>query len=438
MNKGRLLAIVIMLAVICPALASCYDAREVDDMGFVIALGLDKGKTNALRMTLQVAKPTAGANGGGGGGKEGELPYTQFTVEAPAIYSGLNMINTFASKQISLNHIKVVVFSSELAREGLGPYLHALVRGREFRPNMPIVVARNTAEEYLQSVDPQLVLNASKYYELVYQGYRYTGLIPKVEFHNFYLAAKSICMNPVAILGGAAKFRSSEEFDIENSTYLEHGRSAPFEGDFLAGDIPAIGGARAENIGLAVFDGDRMVGELDGTDTTAHLLCTGDYEHSYWTVPDPLAEGYYVLIDIKQGRKPIKQVEIVDGNPVIHIFLNLEGNLLSVQSNVDYESGENSLILESAVEDFVKKEVGSYLDKTIREFKSDICGFGMHARGLFTTWAEWEAYQWNSKYKDASYTLSVNFKIRRPGLILGSKPWVSSEGDRAPGDGGDD
>lgn len=426
MARGKLLVIFLMLAIICPVMTSCFDAKEVDDMGFVIALGLDKGKTNALRMTLQIAKPMAGDNGGGGGKDDG-LPYAQFSVEAPSIYSGLNMINTSASKQISLTHIKVVVFSSELAREGLGPYLHAMVRGREFRLNMPIVVARNSAEEYLESVDPKLVVNATKYYELVYQSYKYTGLIPKVEFHDFYLSSESLCKNPVAILGNTAKFQSVDEFDLKDSTYLEHGRSSPFEGDFYAGDIPALGGSRSENIGLAVFDGDRMVGELDGTNTTFHLLCTGDFVHSYWNVPDPLSEGHYVLLDIKQSRKPRHHVEIVEGKPVIHLTFNLEGDLLSVQSTIDYEAGDNSMILESAVESYIIDQLLQYLDKTVNEIQSDICGFGTHARGLFTTWAEWEAYQWKSKYKDATFTVDVNFKVRRPGLILRSKSSVTSE-----------
>lgn len=429
MTRGKMLASALLIAMLCPILTSCFDAREVDDMGFVIALGLDKGKTNALRLTLQIAKPISG-DSGSGGGKDEELPYVQFSVEAPSIFSGLNTINTFASKQISLSHIKVVVFSSELAREGLGPHLNAIIRGREFRPNMPIVVARNTAEEYLKSVDPKLVLTASKYYELVYQSYRYTALIPKVEFHDFYLATESLCKNPVAILGDAVKFQSAEDFDINDSTYDEHGRSAPFEGDFFAGDTPALGGSRSENIGLAVFDGDRMVGELDGTDTTFHLLCTGDYIHSYWTVPDPLSEGDYVVIDIKQKRRPRHHVEIIDGKPVIHLILDLEGDLLSVESDINYESGQNTQILESSVESYIKEQTLRYLDKTAREFQSDICGFGNHAKGLFTTWAEWEAFQWKSKYKYATFLVHVNFNVRRPGLVMRNVPVISTEGGK--------
>jgi len=50
------------------------------------------------------------------------------TVEAPSIYSGLNMINSYVSKQLNMSQIKVLVFSEELAREGIEKYINALMR----------------------------------------------------------------------------------------------------------------------------------------------------------------------------------------------------------------------------------------------------------------------------------------------------------------------
>jgi len=55
-------------------LTSCFDSKEIDDMAYVVALGLDKGATNHLKMTLQLAVPAkassgeGGGSGGGGGG----------------------------------------------------------------------------------------------------------------------------------------------------------------------------------------------------------------------------------------------------------------------------------------------------------------------------------------------------------------------------------
>ena len=104
-------------------LAGCYDSREIDDMAYVVSLGLDKGKTNALRLTIQIAIPVAtGAGGGGeGGGGGGEGSDSSFitTIETPSLYSGLNMANNYISKQLNMSHAKVIVISEEIAREGV-------------------------------------------------------------------------------------------------------------------------------------------------------------------------------------------------------------------------------------------------------------------------------------------------------------------------------
>ena len=55
----------------CMLLTGCYDATEIDDLAYASAIGLDKGTTNELRMTLQIMVPTAIA-GGGGSGDSGE------------------------------------------------------------------------------------------------------------------------------------------------------------------------------------------------------------------------------------------------------------------------------------------------------------------------------------------------------------------------------
>ena len=44
MTRFKLMTAVMMIVMLCPLLTSCFDAREVDDMGFVIALGLDKAR----------------------------------------------------------------------------------------------------------------------------------------------------------------------------------------------------------------------------------------------------------------------------------------------------------------------------------------------------------------------------------------------------------
>ncbi len=427
MKINRYISLMVVFTTICGLLTGCFDKREVDELGYVIALGIDKGKTNYIKMTFQIAKPQAGGGGeGGGGGGEEKPPYSAITIETPTLYSGINMVNTFASKQLNMSHCKVIVFSQEIARQGLEPYLHALLRGREFRPNMSMVVARESAEEYLNNVKPELVLNPSKYYELVYRGYAYTGFIPNVQFHDFYNYSESLYADAVAILGAVGKFKSSDDFNTDKSTFRERGRKTPFVGDFYAGDVTKAGGVTSENIGLAVFYGDKMVGEMDGTEAKYQLLATGNYGHAYWTITDPKVEDKFVLLDIKQSRKPQRKVNLNGGKPQIHLKITLEADILSIQSTEDYEQGELKDLLETHVENHIKKEMSDFLEKSSKVFNSDICGFGNFAKKYFFTWSEWEKYNWKSKYKYAGFNVDVEFKLRRPGLILKTNPSVSS------------
>jgi len=424
MNAKRAICLIIVLTLLCGLMTGCFDKKEVDELGYVIAMGLDKGKNNYLRLTFQIAKPEAGGEEGGGGGGPNS---SSVTVETPTIYSGINMVNTFVSKQLNLSHNKLVVFSEELAKEGVEPYLHPLLRGREFRPSVHMVVSKCSAEEYLNNVQPELALKPSKFYELAFQSYSYTGLIPNVQFHDFYMDSESLCKDPVAVLGGVGRFKSSDEFDVDNSTFRERGRNTPVGGDFFGGDIPKVGGIKAENMGVAVFSGDKMVGEMDGTDSKYLLLATGDYGHAYWSLKDPKEEDKYILLDIKQSRRPNHKVTLVDGKPQIDVKIVLEADVLAIQSTIDYEQGELTDFLEKYVEELIREEMIIFLQKTSKEFGADICGFGRYAKKYFLTWEEWEKYGWKSRYKDATFNVDVNFKLRRPGLILKTFPSTDME-----------
>ncbi|PQQ67722.1 Ger(x)C family spore germination protein [Acetivibrio saccincola] len=419
--------IIVILVTLLTGMTGCFDAREVDDLAYPMAIGFDKGDNNLLKMTLQLALPVAIAGGGGeeapgGGGKTSSI----VTLEVPAIFSGLNMANTFISKQINLSHVKVIIFSEELAKEGIDKYLTAIARGREFRPSMFVVVAVGSAEEYIRAVEPALETNPAKYYEMKLRAFDYTAFTADTRFYKFYNNLKSTSSQAYAVLASIGRFEKSSEISGEKSTYREKGRQVPLEGDFIAGDMPKTGDVKAEIMGLAVFDGAKMVGVLDGADTMAHLLVKGDFKYSFSTLPDPMKEGYFVLLGIEQGRAPKKKVEMVDGVPNINIDIFLEGNIQSIQSGINYEEGENLKILEKAVAEFFEEEIMRYLKKTI-EYGVDVSGFGQLMKSKFLTWDEWENFDWLTRYKDSVFNVNVDVVIRRSGLIVRTVPFPDSD-----------
>jgi spore germination protein KC len=380
----KITSIVILALFAVSMLAGCYDRREIDDMAYVVSLGLDKGKTNELRLTIQIAIPVAtggGESGGGGGGSDGEGSESSFitTIETPSIYSGLNMANNYISKQINMSHAKVVVISEELAREGVQKYINAIMRGREFRGNMYVLVSKGKAEEFIKETKPKFEVNPAKYFELNLMSYRYTGFSANTQLIKFYLQEKCTCIQPVAILGGVNRFKSAEDFDLNGSTYLEKGKSSPMEGDFIAGEVPRTGMIKSEFMGLAVFDGDKMVGELDGEETSYYLMLTGNYQYSFFTIPDPLVKGQYIVLNLRESRPPEKKVTMSGTIPHISARVKLEADILSIQSGRNYEDPKNVHLLEAVTEDYIKNNMHKLLNKTSKELKSDIFGFGRKA-----------------------------------------------------------
>lgn len=426
---SRKIAFILFFMMLSTLLTSCFDSREIDDMSYVVALGFDKGETNHLRMTLQFAVPaksSSGEGGGNGGGGGGNTSIT--VVETPTLYAGLNMINTYVSKQVNFSHCKVVVFSRELAMEGIHKYIHAMVRGREFRGSMYVAVSVDTAEEYIRNVIPTLELNPAKYYEMNYNSYKYTGFTGDTTLTNFYLLEECSCRQAYATLVGVSKYETPEEFDLEHSSYKGKGRNHPLEGDFYAGSIPKVYDIKSEVMGIAVFDGGKMVGEFDGEEAVYHQMLYGTYNHSYLSIPDPKQPDRFVLLNMKQGRRPTHHVEMVGDKPYIRAKVKLEADILSIQSGINYESVENIGILEKTAEEFLAKGMLRFLEKT-KPIHADLCGFGRDLKNRYLLWEDWVKVHWLKKYENSEFNVDVDLKIRRPGLMVRSAPAKASEGD---------
>ena len=431
-NRIKIVCFVFVVCFLSTTMTGCFDRRELDDLAYPIAIGLDKGDNNFLKLTLQLAVPTAIGTGEGGGGAGGSESISVTTVETPSIYSGLNMINTYLSKQINLSHAKVLVFSEDLAREGMNKYINAILRSREFRPNAFVLVARGKgamAEKYIRSVKPELEANPAKYYELVLRAYRYTGFTADAQLVNFHHRMTSYDIQPVAVLAGVGTFESLGEIDAEESTFREKEREYPFEGDFKAGDMPKVGEVKSETMGLAVFKGARMVGEIDGEETIYYLMVSGEFGYTYMTLPDPINKDTFVILSVKQSRPPVKKVKMEGDKPVVSVKVKLEADILSIQSGINYESTDKVSVMEESAEEFIKSGIQRYLKRTAEELNSDMCGIGTNMKGKFLTWSDWEKFDWKSKYKDSTFDVSVDLKIRRPGLLVRSADTQIMEGE---------
>ncbi|MTI82881.1 MAG: Ger(x)C family spore germination protein [Firmicutes bacterium] len=391
----------------------CWGYQEVDESAFILALGVDKGEKNKLNLTAQIAVPKNIAGGGEGGGGGGGAKSTMVvSVETPTILAGLDLLGTFVERRPSLKHTKAIVFSSELAREGMGRYLAPLVRYRQFRRNTFMVVSRGKAEELVKNTQPILEDNPAKYIELLVGTSKYTGLFPvSSQVHQFYNAAKSEARQPVAILAALGGNKQKDQAGKKESV-----------GEYLAGEIPREGGNKIDLMGTAVFNGGRMVGELTGNETTVMEMINGRFNQGIFSVPDPRVPEEYILLEARAERRPAVEISLEGQVPVINVEISLDAEFLSIQSNIAYERPGAINEVENAFAQILQRDADGLLRKTQEEFSADVFGFGEEARKKFLTWPEWEQYDWLKVFPQAEVNVNFNINIRRIGLLRESSP----------------
>lgn len=424
---------IILFILICilplTALSACYDAQEVTEWAYVYSIGMEKGVTDKLRMSVQIQTMKGGAGGGGqtdGGGKtngEEKDGYVVITIDCPTFYAGVNMINSFLSRELNYMHTKFMVYSENLAKEGIDTYITAFIRGRQIRRDINIIVSKGSASEFLKASTTVVSAELSKKQENLIQQSKNTGFFIDATYGDFISALKTQYNQPVAILAAVN----------ESSTFREGEGTGevPFKtsGDYYAGGLVRKGGSNVELLGTALFDGGKMVGELNGDETRAMLMARGEFSRGFFAVRDPKKSDTTITVEVRKQRGRNVKVRFEKNKPVIDLKVFLEGDILAIQSTIDYEDKKLKPILENTVKDLIKNQ----LDRTIQKcqrLNADVFKFGHVAAMSFDTIPQWEGYNWLKQFKDARVNTEVEFKVRRTGTMIKSSEIYTSEGKK--------
>jgi spore germination protein KC len=353
--------------------------------------------------------------GQGGGSTSGgqAKPTMAITVECRSILAGLNMLNATLERKPSLAHLKVVVVSEELARQGIKAYLTQLLRYFEFRRSSFLVVSRGPAQKLIKQFQPIMENNPAKFAELFMGSQHYVGFIPFGQVHHFYNDLRSNAVQPVAMLV-SLKEKPPENIPAEEEQFSE--------GQFYAGQSPLKGGNNIELMGTAVFYQDRMVGVLNGEETLILNLLRGWLKQTLLTIPDPANPKYSISLRIKMERKPKLKVTLSRGGPKIYVRISLDGEIISTQSSINYGSPAKLSLLEEELNKLLTEKTQNLIAKTQDEMQADIFGFGNKARRLVVTWSQWQKLNWLELYPRAQTSVTVKIHLRRFGLLRNINP----------------
>lgn len=404
MNKFlRNLTIFIVIIIFIIAFSSSYSSHSMDNLAYVLAIGIDTSTNNNLKVTFQFSTTSSISESG-----SNEKPSPVFnTVEASSLSNAINLINVYMGKEINMSHCKMIIFSEEIAQKGISSEIYTLINDAQVRPSTNILVTKSSSDYYIENTKPELESLISKYYSIITNSSDSTGYMPNATIGDFFNNMLCDTVEPYAILGGNSNISSQNQTDINSQK----------DYNMKANESSIQGEASTENIGVAVFKGDKLVGELNALESISFLTLRDEINSFLVSVPDPNNSSSYIDILLKPDASPSIKVSTLSGNPYIKINTKFNGRIFSMTNSSDYSEESNLDIISKHCNSYLESTFSNYLYKSSKEFNSDITGFAKYALSNFLTTKDFNNYNWLDNYKNSFFDVKVNTSVKS-GMLL--------------------
>ena len=171
-------------------------------------------------------------------------------------------------------------------------------------------------------------------------------------------------------------------------------------------------------MGLAVFNEDKLVGELNGFESICHLIVSSKLKNAHIRIPSPIEQLEYIDLYIELKNNTKNSLKLVNSSPYITSDINITARMQSMNNDIDLNDDATIEKIEQAAENFLKQNIYSYLYKTSKELNTDIDSFGLYSLKYFSSTAEWEQYNWLHRYKDAFFNVNIDVNLSSSYLLM--------------------
>lgn len=384
MNRSFLLLFFVFMPLL---LSGCWDINELNNMGIVTGIAIDKGGNEKYKMSVEIINAPeltpekAGWN----------TPSIVYSLEGESIANLSDKMNMGVSKQLIYSHLRTLVISEEVAREGLLEFFHYIENNREIRDDFDILIAKDvSAEDVISIMSPTEKVSSLKIFSQLKTGAKVWGSYPKIRLSNIISALVSEGRQPVmaaVTVTGSVK----KGGDMENNKNIKSQ-------------------AMVEIINMGVFKKEKLLGYLSINDIRNYLWTQDQLDFTSLTIPCNGNKIFTVRVNHSDAK--IK-AEYRNGKSNIQVNLEMEARIEEFQCKDDITKVETYKTLENKIESYVKKEVEDTIKKVQEEYEVDIFGFGEDMNRQ-----DYYAYkkikdQWDEKFTEADIDVKVLVKLRR-------------------------
>ena len=446
-NFLKTFVILIIIIYLMWGFSDSYSSSNIDNIAHITAIAIDKNDNHSAN--LKVSFQFVDVSGSGGGSESSSSSNViMIGVTSNTIDNAISKLNAYIGKQVNLSHCRNLIFSRDFAREGIATEIFTLINNVQMRPFTNIVVSTSDASDYLKNSNPNVEELISKYYDTFELTSNFTGYSDDATLGKFYDNILRSEAGNTAILGETfAKVSSKSESGSSSSSASSGNSQSSSGGASQSGEqgsnsqsdsnsqssssgtsqstnddsTPILDESAqrgTQNVGIAVFNNDTFIGELSSKESMYHLLVTNNVDSFEISVPIENYDKNILNFRISPYKSSKISVDTSSETPKIHLEFFCEAHVLSIESKKDYGDIDFINTTRPIIENYIKENISSYLDRTSKEFQVDIANFYAVARSNFLTIPEWNNYKWNEKYKNANFSIDVNVNLNSQLLYI--------------------
>ncbi|OMD36069.1 Ger(x)C family spore germination protein [Paenibacillus odorifer] len=339
---GRRMARLCLSMVMIVLLTGCWDSRELTDIGFVVAMAIDKGETKNIRVTVQIVNPI-NVSSTQGGGSPAPLPPTTYSAEGNNVFDATRVLSRKLSRQLHYGHAVVLLVGEELATtQGIKKLFDGIERDSEFRPSATMVIARGTTGEEIikqpTSIDNSPAIKIKK---MVSDTEKAWGENIDEKIYQVIQAIVSSGKEPTI---------TGVQIDSSNK-----------EDKLMAN-------------GIATFKDGKLLKWLDGKEGRGFLWVLGRVRSTLLTM-DWNGQSHTIGIENIRTKSSFHSSIDKSGTPMIEVKIGVDANIGEVDVPIDVTNPKVFLQIERLYTQAVHDEALATI-KLMQQQKSDIFGFG--------------------------------------------------------------
>ncbi len=375
MRRIRLIPLCILLF-----LCGCMQSKNIDEYAYVLNIGVERGTTMPYLVTLLVSAP--------GGAEETKVENKVITAEARSFSEAYETLNASYPSRLSFSRTSLLAIGEDLAKTGEQTAFLDFAFGKtDLWLNLRVVVAKpplkDVFEGWISDADPSLRKIKTSVGDLE----KASGISADAGYGTFLEAICDKRFDAMLAYAAVNEYGLTEDL-VGKNTY-----------PYIGGRLLEESLLKTSTAGSAVFDGDRMVGILDGRHTMEVLMTTDGFQKGdlMFTLP----QGEEITVSLYRMHAP-------------KIRLNGEAAEVSLFLEADPKEPESLSMRSEELKAYIEQQLETELNEVFAALQragSDVMGFGRFAAKHMKTAGEWEQYNWKSAYRNLSVTFSVTVML---------------------------